>query len=60
MVVAKLYLIVKRLFESTDRMPGRDAFIELLRANGLMVAVGKTSSLQDNWTLVIITTSMTT
>ena len=34
---AKLYLIVKRLFESTDRMPGRDAFIELLRANGLMV-----------------------
>ena len=28
---AKLYLIVKRLFEDTGSMPGRDAFIELLR-----------------------------
>ena len=27
---AKLYLIVKRLFEDTGSMPGRDAFIELL------------------------------
>ena len=34
---AKLYLIVKRLFENTGSMPGRDASIELLRKNGLMV-----------------------
>ena len=27
---AKLYLIVKRLFDENDNMPGRDAFIELL------------------------------
>ena len=36
---AKLYLIIKNLFESTGCMPGRDAFIELLRANGLMVQI---------------------
>ena len=36
---AKLYLIIKRLFESTGCMPGRDAFIELLRKNGLMVQI---------------------
>lgn len=36
---AKLYIIIKRLFESTGCMPGRDAFIELLRANGLMVRI---------------------
>jgi transposase InsO family protein len=30
-------LIVKKLFEETGSMPGRDAFIELLRQNGLMV-----------------------
>ena len=36
---AKLYVIIKRLFESTGCMPGRDAFIELLRANGLMVQI---------------------
>lgn len=34
---AKLYLIVKKLFEETGSMPGRDAFIEILRKNGLMV-----------------------
>lgn len=34
---AKLYLIVKRLFDHTGSMPGRDSFIELLRRNGLMV-----------------------
>ena len=34
---AKLYLVIKRLFEQTGCMPGRDAFIELLRQNGLMV-----------------------
>ena len=34
---AKLYLIVKKSFEETGSMPGRDAFIELLRRNGLMV-----------------------
>lgn len=34
---AKLYLIVKRLFDENDNMPGRDAFIELLRKNDLMV-----------------------
>ena len=36
---AKLYIIIKNLFESTGCMPGRDAFIELLRANGLMVQI---------------------
>lgn len=36
---AKLYLIIKRLFEQTGCMPGRDAFIELLRQNGLMVQI---------------------
>ena len=35
----KLYLIIRRLFESTECMPGRDAFIELLRKNGLMVQI---------------------
>lgn len=34
---AKLYLIVKQLFEDSGTMPGRDAFIERLRKNGLMV-----------------------
>lgn len=34
---AKLYLIVKNLFEETGCMPGRDAFIEMLRKHGLMV-----------------------
>ena len=33
----KLYLIIKELFEKTNCMPGRDAFIDLLRRNGLMV-----------------------
>lgn len=36
---AKLYLIIKKLFETTGCMPGRDAFIELLRRNGLMVQI---------------------
>lgn len=36
---AKLYLIIKKSFESTGCMPGRDAFIELLRSNGLMVQI---------------------
>jgi len=34
---SKLYLIIKSMFEGTGCMPGRDAFIELLRSNGLMV-----------------------
>ena len=34
---AKLYLIIKAMFEETGCMPGRDAFIEILRKNGLMV-----------------------
>lgn len=34
---AKLYLIIKKMFDDTGCMPGRDAFIELLRRNGLMV-----------------------
>ena len=34
---AKLYVIVKTLFDNCDHMPGRDAFIEILRRNGLMV-----------------------
>ena len=36
---AKLYLIIKELFDQTDCMPGRDVFIELLRRNGLMVQI---------------------
>lgn len=36
---AKLYIIIKKLFEQTGCMPGRDAFIELLRQNGLMVQI---------------------
>ena len=36
---AKLYLVIKKLFEQTGCMPGRDAFIELLRQNGLMVLI---------------------
>lgn len=36
---AKLYLIVKKLFEENNCMPGRDAFIEILRKNGLMVHI---------------------
>ena len=36
---AKLYLIIKDMFEETGCMPGRDAFIELLRKNGLMVQI---------------------
>ena len=35
----KLYIIIKRFFEETGCMPGRDAFIELLRKNGLMVQI---------------------
>lgn len=33
----KLYLIIRDLFVETGCFPGRDAFIELLRKNGLMV-----------------------
>ena len=36
---AKLYLIIKDMFEETGCMPGRDAFIELLRKNRLMVQI---------------------
>lgn len=36
---AKLYLIIKKAFDSTGCMPGRDLFIELLRSNGLMVQI---------------------
>lgn len=36
---AKLYLIIKDLFENEGCMPGRDAFIEILRKNGLMVQI---------------------
>ena len=36
---SKLYLIIRRMFEDTGCMPGRDAFIEILRKNGLMVHV---------------------
>ena len=36
---AKLYLIIKELFEETGCMPGRDAFIEILRKHGLMVHI---------------------
>lgn len=34
---SKLYLIVKQLFGETGCMPGRDAFIEILRKHDLMV-----------------------
>lgn len=34
---SKLYLIVRKVFEGNERMPGRDAFIEMLRRHGLMV-----------------------
>ena len=36
---AKLYIILKEMFEQTGCMPGRDAFIELLRRHGLMVQI---------------------
>lgn len=36
---AKLYLILKDMFGHTGCMPGRDAFIELLRKNNLMVQI---------------------
>lgn len=36
---SKLYRIIRDLFQSTGCMPGRDAFIEVLRKNGLMVKV---------------------
>lgn len=36
---AKLYIILKDMFEQTGCMPGRDAFIELLRRHGLMVQI---------------------
>ena len=50
----KLYLIIKDLFESTGCMPGRDAFIEILRKNGLMVKLRrkrhyKTTDSQHNY-----------
>lgn len=35
----KLYIIISTLFKETGRMPGRDAFIEILRKNGLMVHI---------------------
>lgn len=35
----KLYLIIKKMFENTGAMPGRDAFIEILRKNNLMVQI---------------------
>lgn len=36
---AKLYLVIKKLFEATGCMPGRDVFIEILRRHKLMVHV---------------------
>lgn len=36
---AKLYLVIKEMFDQTGCMPGRDAFIELLRRHGLMVQI---------------------
>lgn len=36
---AKLYLIIKEVFESTGGMPGRDTFIEIMRKYGLMVQI---------------------
>ena len=35
----KLYIIISTLFKETGCMPGRDAFIEILRRNGLMVHI---------------------
>lgn len=35
----KLYIIISALFKETGCMPGRDAFIEILRKNGLMVHI---------------------
>jgi len=35
----KLYIIIRDLFVETGCFPGRDAFIELLRRNGLMVRI---------------------
>ena len=35
----KLYIIISTLFKETGCMPGRDAFIEILRKNGLMVHI---------------------
>ncbi len=35
----KLYIIISTLFKETGCMPGRDAFIELLRKHGLMVHI---------------------
>ena len=32
-------MIIKELFEETGCMPGRDAFIEILRKHGLMVHI---------------------
>lgn len=55
---AKLYVIIKRLFESTGCMPGRDAFIELLRANGLMVQIKRRRHYKTK-TPTTITASMT-
>ena len=36
---SKLYLIIKSMFEETGCMPGRDAFIEIMRKHGLMVHI---------------------
>lgn len=35
----KLYIIISTLFKETGCMPGRDAFIEILRKHGLMVHI---------------------
>jgi hypothetical protein len=35
----KLYIIIKKMFEETGCMPGRDVFIEILRRNKLMVQI---------------------
>ena len=35
----KLYIIISTLFKETGHMPGRDAFIDILRKNGLMVHI---------------------
>ena len=35
----KLYIIISALFKETGCMPGRDAFIEILRKHGLMVHI---------------------
>ena len=34
---AKLYIIIKKMFEETGCMPGRDAFTDLLRRNGFAI-----------------------